>query len=73
MFRGHLGLQWSKGHFHQKMLFFLQISWHGHLTYAYAPARCPLQQSKVNRSHWVHLGSLGSNHDCDRPTTITAH
>ena len=70
IYPGSFGVTGVKRSFSPKMLFFLQISWHGHLTHAYASSRCPLSVigQKVT---WVNLGSQGSNHDCDTP--IAAH
>ena len=56
----HLGSQGSKGHFHKKILFLLQITWYGHVTHANVSTRYPLQKLLVQILIWGYLGSQGS-------------
>ena len=57
---GSFGVTGVKRSFSPKTLLLLQITWHCHVTHAYASATYPLQNLSEQNSIWGHLGSQGS-------------
>ena len=65
--KGHDGVTvGSKRSFSPKLLFFVQITWYGHVTHICSSARYPLQKLLVKKTTRGHLGSQGSKVNFDQ-------